>query len=134
MSVPLGAQTSSTLGRANTWTARSSTGRIFAGTWTATEDAKTGAVTGTWTLLDAQGRVGARGGWSAAKSASGWQGSWRAVAVGRTGEYSGRWTAKVELKPGAKLIDLFSRAVEAAVSGTWQVDRQSGTWTIQAFK
>jgi hypothetical protein len=129
------AQTSSTLGRrANTWAARSSSGLTLAGTWTATEDPKTGAVTGTWTLVDAQGRTTGTGGWSAAKSPSGWSGVWRAVAVGRAGEYSGNWTARPDLQPTAKLNDLFTKAIDSAISGTWQSGSHSGGWTIQAFK
>jgi hypothetical protein len=129
------AQAPSTLGRrTNTWAARSSTGQTLAGTWTASEDAKTGAVTGGWTLTDAQGRTVASGGWSAAKSPTGWSGSWRAVAVGQTGEYSGTWTANVDLKPEAKMSELFAKAFEAAVTGTWKTGTQFGAWTIQAFK
>jgi hypothetical protein len=129
------AQTPSTLGRrSNTWAARSSSGLTLAGTWTATEDPKTAAVTGAWTLVDAQGRTTGSGGWSAAKSPSGWSGVWRAVAVGRAGEYSGTWTARVDSQPAAKLNDLFTKAIEAAISGTWQSGSQSGGWTIQAFK
>ena len=129
------AQTSSTLGRrANTWAARSSSGLTLAGTWTATEDPKTGAVTGAWTLVDAQGRTARSGGWSAAKSPSGWSGVWRAVAVGRAGEYSGTWTARMDPPPTAKLNDLFTKAIESAISGAWQSGPQSGGWTIQAFK
>ena len=72
------AQAPSTLGRrGNTWAARNSSGQTFAGTWTASEDVKTGAVTGAWTMVDAQGRAVASGGWSAAKSPTGWSGSWR---------------------------------------------------------
>jgi hypothetical protein len=128
------AQTSSTLGRrANTWAARSSSGLSLAGTWTATEDPKTGAVTGTWTLVDKQGKVTANGGWSAAKEPSGWNGSWRAVATGRSGEYAGTWTATVDPKSTGKLRDLFTKAVEGAISGTFQSGKQSGAWTIQAF-
>ena len=135
LNAPAEAQTSSTLGRrANTWAARSSSGLMLAGTWTATEDPKTGAVTGTWTLIDAQSRTAASGGWSAAKSPSGWSGVWRAVAVGRAGEYSGTWTARADLQPTAKLKELFTKAIEAAISGTWQSGPQSGGWTIQAFK
>jgi hypothetical protein len=128
------AQISGTLGRTNTWAARSSTGQTFEGTWTASEDPKTGAVTGGWTLLDAQRRVIAQGGWSAAKSPTGWSGSWRAVAVGRSSEYSGTWSSKVDLAPASKLSELFAKALEAAVSGTYQTGGQSGAWTIQAFK
>ena len=117
----------------NTWAARSSSGQTFGGTFTATEDAKTGAVSGTWTLLDAQGRSLASGGWSAAKSPTGWSGSWRAVAVGRPGEYAGSWSAKPELKGSATFSDLFAAAAKSAVSGTWRTSGQSGAWTIQVF-
>jgi hypothetical protein len=116
----------------NTWAARSSTGLTLGGTWTATEDAKTGAVTGTWTLVDTRGRAVRRGAWSAAKAASGWTGSWRAVAEGRQGEYSGTWTASADLKPGARFADMFAKAVETAVSGTFRAGRVSGSWTIRA--
>ena len=128
-------QTSSALGgrRVNTWAARSSTGLMLGGTWTATEDEKTGAVTGRWTLLDGQGRTVATGAWSAAKSPSGWTGNWRAAAAGRSGEYSGTWSARVDLKPNAKFADLFAKAIQTAVSGTWRAGGQSGAWTIQAF-
>ena len=132
---PADAHAQSTLGRrANTWAARSSTGQMFAGTWTASEDVKTGAVTGTWTLVDAQRRTVASGGWSAAKVPTGWTGSWRAVAVGRAGEYAGTWTATIDLEPAAKMHDLFAKAIAATVSGTWRAGNQSGAWTIQAFK
>jgi len=116
----------------NTWAARSSTGLMLGGTWTATEDKKTGAVTGTWTLLDAQGRTAARGAWSAAKSPSGWTGNWRAVAAGRSGEYSGTWTARLDLEPAAPFADMFAKALEAAVSGTFRAGGVSGSWTIRA--
>lgn len=119
--------------RVNTWAARSSTGLTLGGTWTASEDEKTGAVTGTWTLLDGQGRTVAAGAWSATKSPTGWAGNWRAAAAGKPGEYSGTWSARADLKPNAKFADLFAKAVETAVSGTWRAGRQSGSWTIQAF-
>ena len=118
----------------NTWAAASSAGLKLAGTWTATEDQKTGTVTGTWTVFDGQGRTAASGAWSAAKAASGWTGSWRAVAAGRTGEYSGTWSARVDLKGTARFSDLFAKAIETAVSGTWRASGQSGAWTIQVFK
>ena len=130
-----GEQASNALGgrRVNTWAARSSTGLMLGGTWTAAEDEKTGAVTGRWTLLDGQGRTVATGAWSAAKSPSGWTGNWRAAAAGRSGEYSGTWSARVDLKPNAKFADLFAKAIQTAVSGTWRAGGQSGAWTIQAF-
>ena len=64
---------------ANTWSATSTTGLTLMGTWTATADSKTGHVTGTWTLLDAQRRTVARGGWSATKASAEWTGHWRAT-------------------------------------------------------
>ena len=133
--VNAGEQASGALGgtRVNTWAARSSTGLTLGGTWTATEDAKTGTVTGTWTLVDAQRRIVARGAWSAAKAPAGWSGSWRAIAEGRSGEYSGTWTARVDLKPAARFADMFAKALEAAVSGTFRAGGVSGAWTIQAF-
>ena len=121
--------------RANTWAARSASGQTFGGTWTAaTEDEKTGSVTGTWTLLDAQGRTVMSGGWGASKSPTGWTGNWRAVVSGRSGEYSGTWSAKVDLKGAGRFSEMFAKAVEAAVSGTWRSAGQSGSWTIQVFK
>jgi hypothetical protein len=119
--------------RVNTWAARSRTGLTLGGTWTATEDAKTGAVTGTWTLVDAQGRSVRRGAWSAAKAAAGWTGNWRAIAEGRAGEYSGTWTARADLKPAARFADMFAKALETAVSGTFRAGGVSGSWTVQAF-
>jgi hypothetical protein len=119
---------------ANTWAARSSSGLTLGGTWTATEDPKTGTVTGTWTLLNAQGRTTVSGAWSAAKSPSGWTGNWRAAAAGRPGEYSGTWTAAVDLKGGAGFADLFAKAAQSAVSGTWRAGRQSGAWTIRVME
>ena len=116
----------------NTWAARSTTGLALGGTWTATEDAQTGAVTGGWTLIDTQGRIVMRGTWSAAKAASGWTGGWRAFVEGKPGEYSGTWTAKTGLKPNAKFAEMFAKAVETAVSGTFRSGRVSGSWTIRA--
>jgi len=119
--------------RANTWTARTSSGRVFTGTWTVKVDAASGTATGEWTLFGADGRTAARGGWSAAKVARGWNGAWRASIVGSSGEFAGSWTTRVDLPPDAPLARLFERAVEQFVNGTWQAGRQSGTWSIQAF-
>lgn len=119
--------------RANTWTARTSSGRVFSGTWTVKVDTASGTATGEWTLVGADGRTAARGGWSAAKVARGWNGAWRASIVGRNGEFAGSWTTRVDLPPDAPLARLFERAVEQVVTGSWQAGRQSGTWSIQAF-
>jgi hypothetical protein len=104
------------------------------GTWTALPDTTSGAVTGTWTLLDAEGRTVTRGGWSAAKSPAGWSGAWRAVIHGTESEYSGTWSAGGDLKADARFADLFEKAVQSVVSGKWRAGRQSGAWAIRAFK
>jgi hypothetical protein len=120
--------------RPNTWSARSSTGLTVGGTWTVIADPTTGTVSGTWTLVDARGRTVTRGGWSAAKSPAGWTGSWRAAASGSAAEYSGSWSAGVDLKADARFADLFEMAVQTVVSGNWRAGRQSGTWSIRAFR
>lgn len=118
--------------RANTWAARSSTGLMLAGTWTVTVDKAAGTAMGRWTLADAAGRTVAEGGWSAAKSPTGWAGGWRAVAVGRNTEYAGSWKAALDSSVDAPFADLFATAAQAAVNGTWQAGRQSGQWSIRA--
>ena len=121
------------LGRANTWSARSSTGLVLMGTWTATVDATTDTATGAWTLLDSQNRTVTQGTWSAAKSPTGWTGAWRAAVAGGKAAYSGEWSAGVDLKGDAPLASLFEKAVEAVVSGSWQAGGHPGTWSIRAF-
>lgn len=121
------------IGRQNTWSARSSTGLTLGGTWTVTVDPKTGAAGGTWALLDEGGRATMRGGWSAAKSATGWTGSWRANVVGSTAEYGGTWSATVPLAPTAPFADLFALAAKQVVSGNWRAAGKSGSWSIRAY-
>ena len=121
-------------GRANTWSARSSTGLTVFGTWTAAVDPKTGSVAGTWTLINEQGKTIMAGGWSATKSPNGWAGAWRAVVTGRKDEYSGEWTADIDLKANGTFADLFARAVKTVVSGSWRTGRQSGAWSIRVFE
>jgi hypothetical protein len=120
--------------RKGTWAARSSSGLVVKGTWTAVPDAKTGTVIGTWTLDDQNGRTVSRGGWSAAKSAKGWNGSWRGIVSGSKTEYSGTWAAEVQLEPGAQFADMFELAVKNVVSGSWRAGGRSGAWSIRASK
>jgi hypothetical protein len=119
--------------REGSWSAATSNGQTLMGTWTAVLD-PTGTVTGTWALEDAQGNARAAGAWSAAKSPQEWTGAWRAVISGRDGEYSGTWTAAVGGKPDTPLADLFEKALQAVVSGTWRVGGRSGAWSIRTFK
>ena len=119
--------------RSGTWSA--SNGSVtFMGTWTAVPDTTRGTVAGTWTLADAQGTTVAYGGWAAAKSAARWTGMWRANVAGRDGEYSGTWTSSVDLNAGARLIDLFEKAAQTIVRGTWNSGGRSGAWSIRAAK
>jgi hypothetical protein len=115
-----------------TWSATTNSGVPLVGTWTAVFDTTSGAVTGTWTLVDAQGRMLASGAWSAAKSPTRWNGAWRAVIAGRNGEYSGTWTASADLKSNARLVEMFAKAIQTVVSGTWRMGSQSGAWSIRA--
>ena len=117
-----------------TWSARASSGLTLMGTWTAIPDPTNGTVTGTWSLPNAQGNEVASGAWSAAKSPERWTGGWRAVIAGRAGELSGTWTADGDLEGARSFVDLFEKAVEAIVSGTWQGGGRSGAWSIRARK
>jgi len=121
------------VGRANTWSASTATGRVLMGTWTANPDAATGSVTGTWTLTDPKGTTLMLGGWSAIKTDAKWSGSWRAIVSGQRGEYAGTWTADAGLNADAPLADLFVKAVTSAVSGQWRAGGQSGAWSIRAY-
>lgn len=125
----LGAQSA----RPNTWSATSSSGITMGGTWTVARGPTSGTVVGTWTLIDAKGRTLASGGWSAAKSESEWSGDWRAVIYGSKPEYRGTWRARVELNRNAPFTDLFEKAVQTVVSGSWRHGRYKGAWSIQAF-
>ena len=103
------------------------------GTWTAILDTA-GTVTGTWTLTDAQNRTLAEGGWAAAKAPDSWIGGWRAVVSGKDGEYAGTWTADVTDGATTRFADLFTKALQTVVSGTWRVNQLSGAWSIRTFK
>lgn len=117
--------------RRGTWSANGGNLTLM-GTWTAVPDTAHNTVTGTWTLMDAQGKTAAFGGWSAIKANDQWTGAWRANVTGRTDEHSGTWTSSTDLKPTAKLVDLFEKAAQTIVSGTWSSGAQSGAWSIRA--
>ena len=119
--------------REGSWSAATRDGITLMGMWTATLDPD-GTVTGTWEIIDAQGNTRADGAWSAAKTPTGWSGAWRSVMTGREGEYSGSWTAVVDGKPDARLADLFEKAIQGIVSGTWRGAARSGAWSIRTFK
>jgi hypothetical protein len=117
----------------STWSARTSTGRAFAGTWIG-DDLSTGAASGTWTLQDGAGKTVMSGTWSASKSPKGWNGTWRALLAGQSGGYSGTWSANLRLAPNARLAELFEAAVKEVVGGSWKAGPYSGSWSIRAAK
>ena len=131
--IPLDISGAQAVERQGTWGARSSNGLTFGGTWTAVPDLTSGTVTGTWTLVNAQGTTIANGGWSASKSPDGWIGNWRAANFGGSEhEFSGSWKSGVELKKTARLADLFEKAAQAIVTGSWRSGNNSGAWSIRA--
>jgi hypothetical protein len=120
--------------QSGTWSAKASSGLTLQGTWTAVLDTTGGTVTGSWTVMDAAGKTVAYGGWSAAKAPTQWTGAWRAVVAGKQGEYSGTWNAGVDLKGDARFVDLFEKAAQSVVSGTWRSGNNAGAWSIRAAK
>ena len=66
--------------RSGSWSATNRGGLTLAGAWTAVPDTMKGTVTGTWTLIDAQGRAVAGGAWSAGLKMG--DGSWAAAVRG----------------------------------------------------
>jgi hypothetical protein len=104
------------------------------GTWTVGPGPTSGTVIGTWTLIDAQGRTVTGGGWSASKSPTGWSGAWRAVIAGDKADHVGTWRAGTHFKADAQFANLFEKALQAVVSGSWRYGRYSGEWSIRAFK
>ena len=119
--------------RNGSWSAATASGQTLMGTWTAVVDTN-GTVTGTWELTDAQNRTLAQGGWSAAKAPDTWIGGWRAVITGKDGEFSGTWTADAGDSTSTQFPDLFTKALQAVVSGTWRMNQVSGAWSIRTFK
>ena len=119
--------------RNGSWSAATASGQTWMGTWTAVVDTA-GTVTGTWELTDGQGRTLAQGGWSAAKAPDTWIGGWRAVVTGKDGERAGTWTADVGDSTSTQMGDLFTKALQAVVSGTWRMDPLAGAWSIRTFK
>ena len=121
-------------GARSAWTANTRSGASLGGTWSGEIDLSAGTASGTWTLRDGAGRIVLHGTWSAVKEDREWRGDWRARIVGQPKERSGSWSAQLQLSPGAPLAELFERALQQAVSGTWQSAGQSGGWSIRAVK
>ena len=117
--------------RSGNWSATSGTTTLNGG-WTAVPDSAHSTVTGTWTLLDAQGKMVMYGAWSAIKATDKWYGNWRAVVGGRPAEFTGTWDSSTDVKGTGQFGDLFEKAVSAAVNGTWKSGGRNGAWAIRA--
>ena len=118
----------------STWTARSADGRAFNGTWNVAPDSTQRSASGGWTLSDAAGATVMRGGWSADKHETGWNGVWRAMIEGGKGEYSGSWSAEFPHARNATFADLFAAAAKEAMRGLWTGGSASGSWSIRYVK
>ncbi|HWP60798.1 MAG TPA: hypothetical protein VNL14_23085 [Candidatus Acidoferrales bacterium] len=113
-----------------TWSAVTSAGRTFAGTFTADADPATGTVSGIWTLRDSAGKNVMGGSWSANKTEKGWNGAWSARVLGSKNEYSGTWTTSHRFPTGASFADLFEAAAKEVIGGEWLATGNSGSWSI----
>lgn len=113
-----------------TWSAVTSTGRTFSGTFTVEPDPATGTVSGSWTLRDNTGKTIMGGTWSANKADKVWSGAWRAAVSGQSVEYSGTWSTNQRFPAAARFADLFEAAVKEVVGGDWRAGAYSGSWSI----
>lgn len=116
------------------WTARTSDGRTFTGTWSAAPDSTNKSAGGAWTLSDGGGTTVMRGTWTADKHSTGWNGVWRASVEGRQREYSGSWSADFSHVRNARFAELFEAAAKEAIRGLWTGGSDSGSWSIRAAK
>lgn len=113
-----------------TWSAVTSAGRTFSGTFTAEPDPATGTVSGSWTLRDNTGKIVMGGVWSANKVDKGWNGAWRAAVSGQNAEYSGTWSTNHRFPAAARFAELFEAAVKEVIGGEWRSGSYSGSWSI----
>lgn len=114
------------------WSAQSSQGPIYGGTWSVEPQSSANTAAGTWTLQDAGGTTIFSGRWSAEKFSTGWNGVWRIHSQHSKVEYSGSWSADLPYNADAPFTDLFEAAALNAVRGVWTGGSQSGTWSIRA--
>ena len=117
---------------ASTWSARTSNGRGFEGTWSVEADTSSENLAGTWTLYDGAGKLILHGIWSAQKFSTGWSGIWHATAENRQGDYGGSWTADFPHRRDARFGEIFEAAARDAVRGIWNAGDLSGSWLIRA--
>ena len=118
----------------STWSARTSEGRIFSGSWTVAPNSTNESAAGGWTLSGPNGSTMMRGTWSADKHSTGWNGVWHASAEGRETEYSGSWSADFPHMRNVRFSELFAAAAKQAISGLWTGGSESGSWSIRVSK
>ena len=118
----------------STWSARNADGRVFNGTWNVAPNSTQRSASGGWTLSDANGAIVMRGGWSANKHETGWNGVWRAAVEGREEELTGSWSAELPHVRNAAFSDLFAAAAKEALRGLWTGANASGSWSIRYAK
>ena len=118
----------------STWSAQSSQGHTYGGTWYVEPQSSANSAAGTWTLEDAGGATISSGRWSAKKFSTGWNGVWRTHGEGSKMEYSGSWSADLPHDVDAPFSELFEAAARSAVRGVWTGGIQAGTWSIRAAK
>ena len=118
----------------STWSARSSDGQVFEGTWTLAPSSNRREASGGWTLMDKNGATVMRGSWLAEKHETGWNGVWRATVEGRPGERSGSWSAEFPHMRDAAFADLFAAAAKETLRGLWTGGAASGSCSIRYAK
>lgn len=118
----------------STWSALTSDGSTFEGTWTVAPNSSSTTASGTWTLRNNSGSITLHGAWSAEKFSTGWNGRWSAIIEGQQGEYAGSWTADLARPRDARFADLFEAAARDVIRGIWTGGNQSGSWSIRAAR
>jgi len=116
----------------STWSARTSNGRGFEGTWSVEVAASSDKVAGTWTLYDGAGKLIVHGTWSAQKFSTGWSGVWHASAENRQGDHGGSWTTDFPHRRDAPFGEIFEAAAHDAIRGIWNGGDLFGSWLIRA--
>jgi Bacterial SH3 domain len=118
----------------SSWSALSTTGRTFEGSWTVEPASSADKASGTWTLGEGLDKTVLRGTWSAQKFSTGWSGTWRATVEGQKREFTGSWTADFPQAREPSIGQLFSTMARDAIRGIWSAENDSGSWAIRTAK
>jgi Bacterial SH3 domain len=118
----------------STWSARTTGGHTFEGSWTVEPASSADKASGTWTLGEGLDKIVVRGTWSAQKFSTGWSGTWKATLEGQKREFTGSWTADFPQARETSIGELFATAARDAMRGIWSADGDSGSWFLRAAK